>query len=222
MIPRMQIAQLAQRAENGYVGVNCGLMDQFASACGVAGSALLLDCRSLDWRPVPLPDGRRARRVPQRIGAAAGWLGVQRSPRAVRGGRRCPGDDRSDGALAPRCHAGAARRGGRPSRSGGPAPLPPRRQRNRPGRGTIAALEAGDLAAVGALFAAGHASCRDLFDVSSAELDALVEVASSVPGVVAARMTGAGFGGCTVNLVRPDAVDALRAAVETEYAPRRA
>jgi galactokinase len=61
---------------------------------------------------------------------------------------------------------------------------------------------------------------RDLFEVSSPELDAMVDIASAVPGVVAARMTGAGFGGCTVNLVRPDAVDALRAAVESEY-PKR-
>ncbi len=75
---------------------------------------------------------------------------------------------------------------------------------------TVAALEAGDLDAVGRLFAASHASLRDDYEVSSPELDAMVEIAVGVPGVVAARMTGAGFGGCTVNLVRPDAVDALR------------
>ena len=75
---------------------------------------------------------------------------------------------------------------------------------------TVAALAADDLAAVGRLFAESHASLRDRFEVSSPELDAMVDIASSVPGVIAARMTGAGFGGCTVNLVRPDAVDALR------------
>ncbi len=85
---------------------------------------------------------------------------------------------------------------------------------------TVTALAAGDLAAVGELFAASHASLRDLFDVSSPELDAMVEIATAVPGVIAARMTGAGFGGCTVNLVRPDAVDALRAAVERDYPAR--
>jgi galactokinase len=84
----------------------------------------------------------------------------------------------------------------------------------------VAALVAGDLAAVGRLFAESHASLRDRFEVSSPELDAMVDIASAVPGVVAARMTGAGFGGCTVNLVRPDAVDALRAAVESEYPNR--
>ncbi len=75
-------------------------------------------------------------------------------------------------------------------------------------------------AALGHLFAAGHASLRDLFEVSSPELDALVEIAVGVPGVVAARMTGGGFGGCTVNLVHPEAVDALEAAVLAEYPPR--
>ena len=85
---------------------------------------------------------------------------------------------------------------------------------------TVAAMESGDLAAVGALFAAGHASLRDLFEISSPELDALVEIATGVPGVVAARMTGGGFGGCTVNLVRPEAIDALEAAVMTDYPAR--
>jgi galactokinase len=82
---------------------------------------------------------------------------------------------------------------------------------------TVAALAAGDLDAVGRLFAQSHESLRDLFEVSSPALDAMVEIARAVDGVVAARMTGAGFGGCTVNLVRPDAVDALRTAVEQEY-----
>ncbi len=85
---------------------------------------------------------------------------------------------------------------------------------------TVTALESGDLASVAAAFAASHASLRDRFEVVSPELDAMVEIALSVPGVVAARMTGAGFGGCTVNLVRPEAVDALRSTVEREYPAR--
>jgi galactokinase len=85
---------------------------------------------------------------------------------------------------------------------------------------TADALQQQDLAAVARLFAESHASLRDLYEVSSPELDALVDIATSVRGVVGARMTGAGFGGCTVNLVRDDAVDLLRDAVATEY-PRR-
>jgi galactokinase len=84
----------------------------------------------------------------------------------------------------------------------------------------VAALAVGDGAAVGALFAASHASLREDFEVVSPELDALVEIAASVPGVAAARMTGAGFGGCTINLVERDAVGDLRARVEAVYPGR--
>ncbi len=84
----------------------------------------------------------------------------------------------------------------------------------------VAALGAGDLAEVGRLFAASHESLRDLFEVSSPGLDAMVEMALAVPGVVAARMTGTGFGGCTVNLVLEAAVPALERAVAAEFARR--
>jgi galactokinase len=216
----LRLARLAQRAENGYVGVNCGLMDQFASACAVAGSAMLFDCRSLDYRPVPIPAGLRLvvchSGSSRRLGASeyntrrsqceAGVAVLARIDPAVRSLRD----------VSPALLDAAA------------ADLDPvvlRRCRhvvaeNERVVATVAALEAGDVAAVGEAFAAGHASCRDLFEISSAELDALVDVANRVPGVVAARMTGGGFGGCTVNLVEPDAVDRLRQAVETDYAAR--
>jgi galactokinase len=82
------------------------------------------------------------------------------------------------------------------------------------------AFEAADLATIGALFAASHASLRDLFEVSSPELDALVDIATGVEGTAAARMTGAGFGGSTVNIVRRDALDRFRTAIVDGY-PRR-
>jgi galactokinase len=85
---------------------------------------------------------------------------------------------------------------------------------------TAAALEAGDLDELGRLFAESHASLRDRYEVSSPALDAMVEVASAIPGVVASRMTGPGPGGCTVNLVLADAVPALQAAVDRAYARR--
>jgi galactokinase len=81
----------------------------------------------------------------------------------------------------------------------------------------IVALEDDDEAALGELFAASHASLRDRFEVSSPELDALVDIAVTTPGVVASRMTGAGFGGSTISLVLPDAVTAFRERVEREY-----
>jgi len=85
---------------------------------------------------------------------------------------------------------------------------------------TIAALSVGDLDAVGRAWAASHASLRDDFEVVSPELDALVEIATAVPGVVAARMTGAGFGGCTINLVARSAVEPLRKRVLADYPVR--
>src|SRR5262249_3389561 len=85
---------------------------------------------------------------------------------------------------------------------------------------TVAALEVGDLVTVGRLFDASHASLRDLYEVSSPELDALVEIARDVPGVLGARLTGAGFGGCTITLVRRDAIERLSAAIEEVYPVR--
>jgi len=85
---------------------------------------------------------------------------------------------------------------------------------------TVTALELGDLDALGRLFAESHASLKNLYEVSSPALDAMVEIAGKVRGVVASRMTGAGFGGCTVSLALADAVPALRAAVAREYNAR--
>ena len=84
----------------------------------------------------------------------------------------------------------------------------------------VAALAAGDLDTVGRLFAESHASLRDRYEVSSPALDALVDIATAVPGTVAARMTGAGFGGCTVNLVAREALERFREVVEREYHAR--
>ena len=216
----LEVARVCQRAENGYVGVMSGLMDQFASACGVDGKALLLDCRSLEWRPVELPasvqlvvlhsgsprklDGSAYNeRRGQCEAAVTALSGVDPSIRSLR--------DVSPELLA--------------SERNRLDPVVARRAEhvvteNERVHATIRALESGDLAAVGELFAASHRSLHDLYEVTSPELDTLVEIAAAVDGVVAARMTGAGFGGCTVNLVRHDAVDDLAAAVTTRYAAR--
>ena len=218
-IEPLRLARICQRAENAYVGVASGLMDQFASACGVAGSALLLDCRSLDWRSSPLPDGHflvvchtgssrhldgsayNERRA-QCEAAVEGLATVDPTVRSLR--------DVTPDLLAHEGHrldAVALRRAQHVVAE------------NERVVEAVTALEHVDIATLAELFAASHASLRDLFEVSSPELDALVEIATSVPGV-AARMTGAGFGGCTVNLVPTDAVAALRTAVEREYPAR--
>jgi galactokinase len=217
----IDVAQAGRRAENAYVGVQTGLMDQFASACGVRDHALLLDCRSLAWRSVPLPldelaivvchsgsprhldasayNERRAE-CERAVAAIAAVVPAVRSLRDVDARLLTEHESRMD-------------------------PVAARRARhvvheNDRVLATESALAAGDLAEIGRLFAASHESLRDLFEVSSPELDALVEIASSTDGVVAARLTGAGFGGSTINLVRRDRTHAFRAAVERDYPVR--
>jgi len=216
-VDAMTLARLCQRAENEYVGVNSGLMDQFAEACGVAGAALLLDCRSLDWRPVPLPDDLVL--VICHTGSQRRLDGSAYNQRRAQCDAAVAAIAATDGSVRSLRDVTAAQLA---AARGHMDPVVYRRAEHivlENDRVTlaVAALEAGDLAAVGEAFASSHASLRDLFEVTSPELDAMVEIARSVPGVVAARMTGAGFGGCTVNLVRPDAVAALRDRVEREY-----
>jgi galactokinase len=219
-LDRLALARLCQRAENGYIGVQSGLMDQFASSCGVADHALLLDCRSFDWRPVALPadvslvvlhsgsrrklDGsaynERRAQCDAAVAALAALDPSIRSLRDVTPAMLAAGRHRMDPVVARRAEHIVAE--------------------NERVLMTVAALEAGDLPELRALFAAGHDSLRRLFEISSPELDALVDIAMSVPGVVAARMTGGGFGGCTVNLVHRAAVDALERAVLDRYPVR--
>ena len=166
--------------------------------------------------------GTRHLRHPLRRAPEPGHVGLQRASRGLRAcrGRRPPAGAR--GPRPARCRPGHARR----------APptwiRSPRCARGTSSRRTtgccrtIDALAANDLAAVGELFAASHASLRDLFEVSCPELDLLVDISAATPGVVAARMTGAGFGGCIVALVMPDAVDDLWARIERDYPERPA
>jgi galactokinase len=220
-VDRMTLARIAQRGENGYVGVRSGLMDQFACAHGVDGAALLLDCRSLEFRAIPL-----------RLDDVA--LVVIHS-----------GSDRRLEASAynerrAQCEAAVAiisrvQPGVRSLRDVTPTmlddvgadlePILARRARHVVDEDArvIAAAEAldgRDHVTVGRLFRESHASLRDLYEVSSPELDALVDIATEVPGVLGSRLTGAGFGGCTVSLVRREAIPALTATVGEQYPAR--
>jgi galactokinase len=217
----MELARAAQRAENEFVGVQSGLMDQFASAHGVPGHALLFDCRSTDYRPLRIPGGYALvaidTRTPHKLSASQYNSRREQCERGV--------------ALIAERHPGVDS-----LRDVTPTMLEESRElldeetfrrcrhvveENARVLEAAAALETGDLRRVGQLFAESHASLRDLYEVTSPELDALVEIATAVPGVVGARMTGGGFGGCTVNLVRDQSIDRLRRAVEREY-PLRA
>jgi len=220
-LPVGERATLGRRAENGYVGVQSGVMDQFASAGGVRDHAILLDCRSLDFRPVPLP-------LPD-VRLVVCHSGSSRKLEQSAYNERRAECERAVAAIAMVDPTVTALRDVTPELLGAARDrmdeIAVRRathvvEEDVRVHAAEAALAAGDLDTVGRLFAASHASLRDLYEVSSPELDALVEIATSVPGVVGARLTGAGFGGSTINLVHRDAIPRLRAAIERDYPAR--
>lgn len=218
----VDVARICQRAEVDFVGVRCGIMDQFASAVGRAGHAILLRCDDLEHRHVPLRLGGHALVIANTNKKRSLGEGVYNTRRAecergleVLRGRlpslRCLGD------LAPAeidAHGGVIA-----------DPIVLRRVRHVVEEDArvlraVAALEAGDLAAFGRLMVASHVSLRDLYEVTGPELDALFEAALVVDGVLGSRMTGAGFGGCTVSLVQQDAVERFVASVGAAYRAR--
>lgn len=217
----LTLARICQRAENDYVGVRSGLMDQFAAAHGLAAAALLFDCRDFTWREIPLPLATHQLVVvhsgmPHQLAAGSAYNDRRAEcERAVAALARLEPAVRSlrdvDADLLAR---------GRTSLDD----VAFRRARhvvteNARVLATADAFAAGDLAAVGELWAAGHASLRDDFEISTPELDALVGIATATPGVAAARMTGGGFGGSTINLVARDAVERLRSSLDRAYGP---
>jgi len=213
------LAALAQRAEREYVGAECGPMDHFASAAGRAGRAILLDCRSLDSRYVAMPAG---------VSVVLCDTGAPRLRSSLLAERRAE-CGRAVALLAEREPAVASLRDIDPAtlrrhRHALPETLARRAEHvvneNERVAAAANAMTHGDLDVLGRLFAASHESLRTLFQASAPPLDVMVEIASSVPGVVGARMAGAGLGRYTVNLVRGEAVPALERAVAARY-PRR-
>ena len=215
------LARLCQRAENEFVGVQCGIMDPFVSLAAKAGHALLLDCRSLEFRHVPLPLAGHA--------VAICHSGVRHALVASEYNRRRR--ECADGVEALRRRFPEVRalrdatleqlEASRPAVS----PVVYRRCRhvvaeNARVIAAAGALQEGDLERFGRLMDASHASLRDDYEVSCPEIDLLVELARRSPGVLGSRITGGGFGGCTVSLVAREAVDAFREGVLGEYARR--
>jgi galactokinase len=204
---RMLIAQLCQRAENAYVGVASGLMDQFASAHGVAGKALYFDTRSLEWEPVPLPSGTSLviadSRVPRSLTGSAYNQRRASCEQAVEILRQYKSDLRSLRDISP--VEFAAYKDFLPEEAGKRAEHVIKEIARV--QSAVRALELGETRSFGALMFAGHASLRDLYQVSTPELDILVETARGLNGCIGARLTGAGFGGCTVNLVEDGFVE---------------
>jgi galactokinase len=219
-IDRVQLALLCQSAENNFVGARTGIMDQFIAAHGRAGNALMLDCRSLEYRLLPLPNDvcLVIANTMVKHELASGEYNVRRAQceegvaklrtvlpgiRALRDVTAAQLEQHRDLLL----------------------PLIYRRCRhvvheNERVLSAAAALEAGDLARFGELMRRSHDSLRDDYEVSCAELDIMVELAAAMDGVIGARMTGGGFGGCTINLVRSDVVEGVRSRLAQQYAQR--
>ena len=196
-----ELALICQRAENEFVGARVGIMDQFASCFGSEGHAILLDCRSLEYQRLPLPRGAAmiicntmvkhelsgGEYNVRREQCEAGVQILAKAYPEVRALR-----DVSVGQLE-------AQRREMPE-------LIYKRclhvvQENDRVVETVQRLRGGDMELVGQLMGESHASLRDLYEVSCAELDAMVKSAQGLPGFIGGRMTGGGFGGCTVNLV---------------------
>src|SRR5580704_729683 len=213
----LELAKLCQAAENQYVGARCGIMDQFIASFGVSGSALMLDCRSLEYQLIPVPRDLRlvVCNSMVRHEHASGEYNRRR-------------DDCEAGVKLLAQHLP----GIRALRDVGIADLDKykhalpktiyRRCRhvvseNRRVLDAAKALESGDPDGFGRLMYASHASLRDDYEVSCQELDLLVELTSSSPGIYGARMTGGGFGGCTVNLVRAEHAAAFEAQMARTY-----
>lgn len=208
-IDSIEMAKLSQLAEHNYVGVKCGIMDQFASAMGKKNHAIFLDCKTLDYKLVPINiDGYKlvlsntnkkhslgaSKYNERRHECEAGFEILKKElPSATCLGDITPEEyyrvkDAIKDETVERRVRHVVEEDARVKKS-------------------IEVLTAGDLVTFGKLMTASHESLRDLYEVSCDELDILAAEALKVDGVLGSRMTGAGFGGCTVSLVKDDAVD---------------
>ncbi|MGD8806719.1 MAG: galactokinase [Chloroflexota bacterium] len=206
------MALLGQKAENEWVGLNCGIMDQMISASGQAGHAMLIDCRSLETTAVPLPpestvvvmdtatrrglvdSAYNERRAQCEAAAAFFQVPALRDVSLSRFERRA---DELDPLIRQRARHVISE--------------------NERTLQAVTAMQQGDAHRLGRLMAASHASLRDDFEVSSRELNIMVKIAQKQHGCHGARMTGAGFGGCAVALVRTSLVEAFADRVHQAY-----
>jgi galactokinase len=210
-IEKWELAKIGQAAEHEYAGVRSGIMDQFASAFGIENHALLLDCRSLKWSPIPL--------------SAAKFIICNTRTK----------HDLADGEYNKRradCEEAARLLGHESLRdvthaefSEKSKDLPERLKKrarhviteNRRVLDAVGFLQNGNLAEFGRLMNESHESLRTDYEVSSPELDLMVEIVRAQKGVLGARMTGGGFGGCTVNLLETDVSAEFTETVSAEY-----
>jgi len=219
-IDRVELAKSCQKAENDFVGARVGIMDQFVACHGRVSRALLLDCRSLEAQLVQLPPGIQLvicnTMVKHELGSTE--YNIRR--------KQCEEGVRTLRTVLPQIRA---------LRDVTPAALEKHRgllnskvfarcrhvvtENERVNR-AVHALETRDLNALESLMRDSHRSLRDDYEVSSEELDLMVEIAAAQPGVLGARMTGGGFGGCTINLVESGSVKAFKQDIAAQYLAR--
>jgi galactokinase len=212
----VDLALMCQRVENGFVGTKTGIMDQFISALARAGTALLIDCRTLTYEHVPLPKGAAV--VVCDTTTRRGLVSSEYNTRRAE------------------CEDGARRMGVPQLRDVSVQEferweklLPPvvaRRCRHIVSEdarvlSAVEAMRSGNLTTMGRLMNESHESLKDDYEVSSPALDVMVEIARLQDGCFGARLTGAGFGGCTVNLVAEPAAAAFVAGVKRDYGIRQ-
>ena len=218
-VDMIEIAKIGQRAENHYVGVNCGIMDQFASAMGKQNNVIFLNCKDLSYQLVPLKmDGYKlviantnkkrsladSKYNERRSECEAGLAILQ----VAMPEKTCLGDITIDEYNA---HKNLITDGTIEKRVRHVIEEDDRVIRS------ISALQNNDVAEFGKLMIGSHNSLRDLYEVTGIELDTLVEVALKIDGVIGSRMTGAGFGGCTVSIVKESTVDKFIEECGKEY-----
>ena len=219
-IDRMELVKLARRAENDFVGMPCGIMDQYISVFGEEGRAILIDCRDLSREAVPLPFDVRVvavnSMVKHELGSTAYAARVRECAEAV-----AVFNERIGGIASLR-DVNAEQY----THWDEYIPEVPRRRarhvisENERVLAFRDACERHDKQEMGALFFESHKSMRDDYEISCEEIDFLVDTAVAFDGCYGARMTGGGFGGCTVNLLRADAVDRFRAKIDRAYRKR--
>lgn len=218
-LPLLRLAQVGQRAENQFVGVNCGIMDQFTAALGEAGRALLLDCRSLEYRALPVPEGVTFFVVHPPQGRTLAGSGYNRRRQECEAavqllGQAKPGLKALRDATPADLQVLEAKAGERHG-DHQVATLHRRARHVVEENGRVLALaralEQGDLVTLGRLVTESHQSLRDLFQVSTATIDRWVEALAGLPGCLGARMVGGGFGGSILAVVRREEAGAFRA-----------
>jgi galactokinase len=192
-LPAMEVAKLCQQAEIETVGLACGIMDQFISLHGRQNHAILLDCRNLAWRPVPIPTD---------ITLVIADTGVKHALASSEYNTRRKECEAAAAALGIKSLRDATQDGGH------------KRARhiiteNARVLAFVEALAINNRKALGELMAASHESLRTDYEVSCPELDAMVAAANQCPGLIGARMTGGGFGGSTINLVETNEAKAF-------------